>query len=372
MWIEPSDKSLLEEQLFSFLLSVRNGKPQATKPMIADHSTLQSLCTEPHPDLKEALRHCLDTFLVELSSDPAQWGELQIPASAFGFALAFHNSLSQTAAAQINREEKKINPVKEFTSALFATLSPAYEKDTALVYHALLQGISAILSRLKIAQSEWLHELVEFSPLTMLQTLDVHTPIGLYALASELLPGWKGIELPQRKAWHSLAEWVNVVVMLLDDPKIARWLRHCWIAMPETRQSSRNIGLVIEALRRKGNHQGFIWEFYEAYDYLSAKMQPDEWSGQKRVWPLLQTIEKLLRISGDDEMTLKINRQGNEFFLKFRPLVEMIIAANGIPSEYKLLSRGFVQTLRPLLNYVTERGHQRITFREVAFEQQPK
>ncbi|HVF09644.1 MAG TPA: hypothetical protein VNA16_02520, partial [Abditibacteriaceae bacterium] len=146
-----------------------------------------------------------------------------------------------------------------------------------------------------------------------------------------------------------------------------RWVRQCWLAMAESRQACRNVGLVLEALRRRGDKRAFILEFYEAYDYFCAETVKGEWAGEIRVWPLLSSIQKLLLVSGDSEAALQVNRRGNEYFLKFRPLVAMVIAEGGVPKDYKLLTLQFVSALRPLLPYVTEAARPAISLGEVTF-----
>jgi len=369
MWLEPVDKSTLEEALFHFLLSVRDGRPEAKQPLVAEENTLHALYAEPHPDLWEALRHCLDAFLVELSPNPAQRGELHAPVSALGVALAANNCLAPASLQQPGGEEKHADPVVDFTTALIATLPPALVRDTALTYHAVLRGSEITLPHLEGTRAGLLHSLIERSPLTALWSLDAHTPAALDELAAELLPGWSSIDGALRQIWRGLEQWLERVVELLADASISRWLRHRWLTMPETREACRNVGLLLEALRQREEQRNVILDFYEAYDYFRAEPQDDEWRGQVRVWPVLETIAELLLTSGDNEESIQRNRQGNEYFLKFLPLVQLIINEGGVPTDYAHLSREFVGALRPLLNYVTEGARQRITFEKVVFEE---
>jgi len=73
----------------------------------------------------------------------------------------------------------------------------------------------------------------------------------------------------------------------------------------------------------------------------------------------------LLKVPGDNEAAINLNRRGNEYFLKFRPLVDIIIQEKAIPKSYKVMS--LVQALRPLLDYISESIQQNIVFGEVEF-----
>jgi len=369
MWLALSNKLELEEALFHFLLTVRDGQPQAARPLVAEKTTLRDLYAGPHPDLLKALHHCLDAFLVELGPDPAGWGRVTMPAETLGVALAALNSLAPARPQPPADEGEQRDPVGDFTAALIATLPPARQRDAALAYHAVLRGAarSNDLSRLPPERARLLHALVERSPLTALWALDAHTPTALDGIAAELLPGWPPGDRPGGEAWRNADEWLDAVAALLAAPQVARWLRYRWLALPETRPACRNVGLLLEALRRRRDHRALILEFYEAYDYFCAETRPDPWRGQVRVWPVLETIEKLLRTPGDDEAAIRVNRWGNEYFIKFRPLIEIIIAEQGIPTDYTLLSPEFVLALRALLPYITEGARQRIAFGEIAF-----
>ncbi len=372
MWIAMSDKPQLEEALFRFLSTVCAGQPRSARPAVTGRDTLPALYDDPHPDLREALRHCLDAFLIELGPDPADWGVIGMPSETLGVALAALNCLAPALPrfpAQGEDEGKGRDPVAEFTAALVATLPPARERDAALSYHAVLRGLvrSSDFSRLPPERARLLHALIERSPLTALWALDAHTPASLDPLAAKLLPGWQSGDRPGGGVWRDPDDWLDVISSLLADERLARWARHRWLAMDETRPACRNVGLLLQALRDRGEQRDFVLTFYEAYDYFRAQDQLVGRGSTIRAWPVLDEIERLLRVSGDDEAAIRANRQGNEYFLKFRPLVETVIAENGIPTDYALLSREFVLALRPLLPYVTEGARQRIEFGQIEF-----
>jgi hypothetical protein len=218
--------------------------------------------------------------------------------------------------------------------------------------------------------------LIERSPLTALCALDVHTPSALEPLAAELLPGWKTDDRPA-DVWSNSEDWLETVTALLDDERIARWARHRWLALPESRLACRNTGLLLEALRRRrngeGDHRDLILAFYEGYDYFHGETRTTAWGDAVRVWPLLTRMEKLLTVDGDGELmaevALRVNRRGNEYFLKFRPLLEQVTTEGGMPADYPQLTLDLVLALRALVPYTTEAARQRMSFEEVEFEE---
>src|SRR5208282_5275555 len=107
-----------------------------------------------------------------------------------------------------------------------------------------------------------------------------------------------------------------------------------WLTLPESRSACRNLGLLLETLRVRGNRD-FLLRFYESYDYFQA--EPDMATGLVRTWPLLGRIERLLRIDGDSAAVIELNRRGHEFLLKFYPLIQLVIAEDGVPRDYRFL-----------------------------------
>lgn len=364
MWLEPAPASLLEEKLFRFLLTVRDHRPQASTALVAEQATLREISSAPHPDLSAAFGQCLNALLIETGSD-MDW--MNAPALVFGLALAVNNCIAPVRWEHSVEKDEEAALYDEFTEALVAALPPARTIQAALAYHAVLRGTPNAVARVGAKRAALIHALIERSPLTALWSMDVHTPSALEAMAAELLPGWTVKQNSVAYGWRSDNAWLKTVAMLLKDERIARWVRRRWLSMPETHHACRNTGLLLEAFRRRGGSRAFILDFYEAYDYFRAATRADRRQGRKRFWPILEEIEKLLRASGDEDAAMKINRRGNEYFLKFRPLVETVIAENGIPTDYAHLSREFIQSLRPLLAFTTEGTGQRLSFGAVTF-----
>ena len=389
MWIAPSGRDELQEALFHFLLTVRDGHPRAVRPLVAERKTLVALYNAPYPDLVEAARHCLDALLIDLGSDPAAWGEIAVPGQVFGFVLAFHNVLASSGTTTAS-DGGEPDVAGDFTTALVAALPPARDRDALLATHAVLRGIEGMSLPLGGWPHTLLHALIERSPLTALWALDAHMPAALDGLTADLLPGWTAGEPTPDGVWAGVDDWLTPVSELLGDPRIARWLRHRWLAMPETRPACRNLGLLLEALSRREGWRDLILEFYEAYAYFRVQVMPDDWEGIRLRWPIFEVIAPLLLASagGDEspvaealnEAALLANRRGNEYLLKFWPLIQIVIEEGGIPTDYPHLiyydrprrrnRYDLFLALQALSRYATigSRGAQRISFGQVVFE----
>ncbi|HEX8141243.1 MAG TPA: hypothetical protein VF553_01520 [Pyrinomonadaceae bacterium] len=367
MWLEPASRPALEETLFRFLLTVRDNRPQTLRAMVAERAMLREIVAAPHPDLREAFGHCLNALLLEMDYDMAARIKKRVPALVLGLALAANNCLAPMPLGEAAEADAVAGLYDDFTEALIAALPTARSFNTAIAYHAILRVSARAPLRVGTRRAALMRALIERSPLTALSSLDVHTPAGLESLAAELLPGWQVKPKATAYGWASDEDWLSAVAGLLKDKRIARFVRRGLLGMAETRVSCRNTGLLLEALRRRGESRAFILDFYESYDYFRAQTREREWQAEKRCWPILEEIEKLLRASGDSDAALQLNRRGNEYFLKFRALIETVIAENGVPADYAHLSREFVQSLRPLLAFVTESARQRLSFGAVAF-----
>ncbi len=361
-WVAPATREQLEENLFRFLVSLRTGRPEVTQPLLAERATLRTLYRKPSPELVEALRRLLDDALVEL--DQAGGHEIDLDPSIWGFVLALHNCLFPLLALD------ETDPLFGFHRALLPTLLPARTEAQVLACHALIDGPAAALPALPPSRALALETLIARSPLTAIAHLDVFTPAPLLALVGDLLPGGRDAHRLARSTlspWHSLDDWLDVLQPLLGKPWVARFLRQRWLDLPETRDSCRNPGLLLEALRRRGGWRDFLLEFYEAYEYFTAVTVEDAYGRPVRYWPILGRIEQLLRAGGTSEAAFRINRWGNAYFLKFRPLVQIVIEEKGVPRDYAHLTADLIRALRPLLDLSTEGVGAEVEFGDVEF-----
>lgn len=362
LWIPPASKSQVEEHLFHFLSSVCNGRPQATMPLLVETKTLHALYTNPHRDLLTALQHSLDQFLIELGPDAARWGTLNLPPTVLGTALAVHNCL-----CPLPQLSEVKDPVFPFTPALIATLPPARTLAEMLVYHTLLRHAVESLSVLSEDRAVLMQALLNRSPLSAVYYLHLYTPPVLTELAARIWPSWWKSRIEKPGPWTNLNDWLQPLTLLLAQPIIAKHLRRRWLSMPDTHLACRNLGLLLEALRQRGNQRAIILEFYETFDYFRAEQIVDPWYGTIRHWPLLDQIEHLLRAAGDSEAAIQLNRRGNEYFMLFHPLLQIIIAEHGLPRDYNHLKLDFIQALRSLLPLTTEAQIPRPQLQNVEF-----
>ncbi len=350
-------KTGLEEKLFRFLDGVARGIDRVEGPLFFEDHVFQGLCSGPCPELTRSFEHCLDTFLVSLGTDPASWGKIRVPASVFGVAVAFYNCMvppvEQPARERKSRTAKEetgvpSDPVNTFTGELLKRLPPARDRDTILAFHAVLSRAGEVMAGAGTGRIELLRQLVDLSPLTSLVCLDVHTPGPVSVFASRLLPGWR--KRPEKERGDSVfhAEWEQLISELLTDNRIARYIRRRWCDMPETRTACRNVGLLLEILRGRKIHRDFILEFYESYDYFCST--PPVPPLRDRSWPVLDTAGRLLRFTGEGDTAMRVNRLGNEYFVKFLPLLQIITEEEGLPPEYEKLTYEFYRALRSLVD----------------------
>lgn len=353
-----ASKSALEQGLFAYLRTVAAGAPRAGPPLLVEPGVLRALYARPARLLCEALRHSVDAFLVVIHPDPATWGAVAAPVETLGLALAAHNALTLSAADDDH-------PAVAFTVALLETLPPARDLATALAYHAVMRGVHAASAPAALWPA-----LLERSPLTALVTLDAHLPAALEALAAELLPGWQLREHPPYAVASPPDAWLAAVSDLLAEPRLARWLRLRWLALPETRPACRNLGLLLEALRRRGGLEDVILPYYADFAYFRAAPLANGWGPPARHWPLLDETARLLRAAGVDETSaeaaLQLNRRGNEQFLLFRALLEIVAEAWPLP-DYPHIALDFVLALRALVDYTTDTARQGLAFSPAVF-----
>ncbi len=326
--------------------------PAPCRPLVAAPGALGELLSQPPRHLAELLAVSLDRFRLRV-------GLRRLPAvAALGISrgcclliLCGHNCLAPEPPAGAIRTE-----VNSFTDRVAALVPSASNLGEELVYHVLLAPVLPAYDEFSPAKRQVANRLLERSPLTALLALDCLTPSALEPLGQELLPGF-GAGPQSESVWNSPEDWLAAVEQLLRVPVLARWLRHQWLQMPETRESCRNQGLLLEALRRRGGWERYILEFYEAYEYfgrLRARLEGTE------PWPLLALAGRLLRLEADPAQPRAAqlaNRRGTEYVFRFWALVELVIAAGGLPPGCRHLSRSFIRgRLRPLLDYVGLQG----------------
>lgn len=358
-WVPLAVQSDIEEQLFNFVRLLLEGRPQAGHPLLVEPATLAALYQRPRADLVEALRRCVDHSLLMIR--PGGWPALAVSPALLGLTLAAYTALTPSLVA----DDRIIDPLDAFGVALAASLPPARALPELLAYHAVLQPLAAALPRLTGARAALLTALLDRSPLTALYHLDLVAPPPLWPLAAELVRDWPA-EAPPPSCWSELGAWLDVLAPALADPALSLYLRRRWLSQPETYQACRNQGLFLEALRRRGSYRLFLLAFYEAYDYFAGQWVESA-AGKERRWPLLDDIEALLRAEGDSQAAYHLHRRGQEYFLRFAPLVAVISADGRPPTDFNLLSLALLQRLRSLMNWVSEGAVPRLNLNTIEY-----
>ncbi len=353
--LPPVTQFQAEENLFHFLRGLLQNQIQSGYPLLLEQETLHGLYTNPQPELVLAMRHHLDNFLVQLTLNTAEYKNFTLSPHLWGFLLATYNCLTRSLSYGEN------DPVIQFTTTLIETIPPAETLAEALTYHAILQETAVNLAHLpaKSPRALLLHRLINRSPLTAIYHPHLHTPPPLTSLAADLCRWWRR-KVADPAPWSGLEHWLDALAPLLNQPAIATYLRQRWLTLPENHLACRNLGLLLEALRRHGKYRDFLLTFYEAYDYFAAETVSGTSQKTYRFWPLLNSINQLLRTGGesDSEEAIQLNQTGNEYFLKFYPLIQTIIAEKGVPRDYQHLTVAFIQSLRPLLNFTSIHSNQ--------------
>lgn len=353
VWIAPATREQLAEGLFHFLAALAAGRPDAPRPLIAEDAVLRALYRDPPAELVDALRRFLDGFFLDIDPDLTGGRTLDLDPSVWGWVLAVYNSLVPPLEAGGGED-----PLAEFHQALVATLPAARTTDQVLACYALLDTPATALAVLSPERAAVIETLLRLSPLSAMAHLDVSTPPVLLELPRE--------PVPDPAPWRDLDDWLGTLLPLLANPGVARHLRQRWLALPETLRSCRNLGHVLEALRVRG-WRDFVLELYEAYDYFAAVPAEDAWGRRVRTWPVLERIAWLLAAGGTSEAAFRLNQWGTAYLLKFRPLVEIVIAEGGIPRDYRHLSRELLVALRPLLRLMPEGVEAAVELEEVEF-----
>ena len=375
MWIIVNQEMDAKKYLFDFLQSITNDRPFVEQSLIVDQQTLNSICREPGSVLEKAFVHCLDAFLINLTNDPQNFGPLTISGHIYLLVLACYNALTQMVHPNNDSGEPADNdPAIEFTKALLNNIPAAKDLDHALAYHAILRCLADPVRKMNSVDHWIIVDLISKSPLSEIIFLDIHTPVPLHEMAKKLLPKCQ-LSLDHNKhSKQQYEQWQKIIKILIQHHILSRWIIHQWLIMPENQFSCRNTGLLLEFLRNSEEYTCFILSFYNDYIYFKSKKKRISGNKDSRYWPIIHTIQSLVQLDGTSEATILMNRRGQEYFLLFHPLVEIIIARKQIPTEYQYIDIQFVKKhIRPLLNYIGEMpdGNQSsMAFSSVQFEKE--
>lgn len=361
-----ADTVQLQAQLFEFLQSLRQDKPQVQNLLMGDAEAIQALFTKPAPELTTAYQYCLEDSLNKFGLSPAEVGSMSLPPQVWGLVLAALNCLAPTPYAYYNAQSIQESPLLEFNRKLIHGLPPARSLSSMLAYHAVLGKLLPEAENMGPDQKALFSLLVEYSPLTALFALDVHTPFGLGPVGKAYFSHWPKPEAQKQNVWTHSKHWLEPIKVLLSQPRMAKVLQNHWLELPENRMGCRNLGLLLELLRQSGDqYTDYLLEFYEAYEYLHGQPR----GAKQRSWAITAILDRYLQADGAHPVYLQLNRWGSEYFMKFVPLLTLVKNNNGLPIRYQKMSWQFVRLIGSYLDYANYKTKQNIHFESITFEE---
>jgi hypothetical protein len=379
------DREKSEELLCRYLeaLAEDQGRQPSGPPprLLPDPETVTSLALSPGPRQAAAwqkLAACSRFFHpAPKPSPPKQSIPEQSAAKQANITFILSPQIIAFTVAVINflslasdSETWENNDRERFIAAnlvLTAAIDPPAEPLEWLLYDRILTpGIELV--RLRRARPragtenrELFRALLAVSPLSELKHLDLELPEPIRELSGRYLvrkPGEtsnaESDEQESKKSRSRLKRWWFRGEDIYADSSLRRVLIDSWLEMPENGSGAAGIGIFLEELRLRDRERFRrpILEFFEACDYLERNSQPADRNFR---YPRLMIIDRLLKSAGPG-----LNRRGNERFLKFRALLEIIAEEKGVPSDFRHLSRDFcLQQLAPLARLATVIGGRR-------------
>lgn len=333
-------------QLFEFVQRLGEGRVRVDRPIFMSPADLKSWLDNPTSLLKQELHQQVERYLLQVGPPTYAWDTFEIRADWILFLLALHNCVSP---ADVNEKTLQV-----FTQVLVESVLPAETLGMQLTYHVLLDPVIRTHPALSKVRLDLLRQLLDRSPLTGLYHLDWHTSGVLTRISADILPHWRQ-KVRSPAPWRDVDAWLTALVPILAEPPLLSALRYRWLELPLSREACRNIGLVLEALRRTGGYQDEILAYYEAYDYFGAEAAVDEWNLSYRQWPIFAKIETLLRAGGREpnKLTQTLNRYGNEYLTQFYPMLQIFIEDPERRLSYHHLTLALYDAIRPLLAYAS-------------------
>ena len=276
-----------------------------------------------------------------------------------------------------DKQDKEQEAILDYNLQLCQTISPAVNPVDGTIYDSLIEPCCKLRRKIS-AKIKTENSLLRINPFSELKNLDLVLPTPLNILAdSYLVHQQKNQESsdqpePNVSDKNNYQGWWLQVEKLILNPPLKRLLRDQWLTIPENTLSCIGLGIFFEELRRRGKKQFRtpILDFFEAYDFMQRHQVQTEDTGDK--YHRLTIIRHLLESKNREH-----NRKGNEYFLKFRALLEIIAEEQAIPREFRHLSRDFcLQRLAPLSALATVIGGERAThtptFGTIQFSDQPE
>ncbi len=387
------NSSLIEAILIGFLRTL-SANPESdykstfwasNTPFICpDGEIIRDVTTSPSNELKKAWLGLIEISEVYRLSPKASENEVTITPALTALAIAAYNFLKIYSQANHDKDVEidKLSGL-DYSVQLCKNIPPAANPDEVILYDSLIDPCCRFRRNnppKKETDSTLLAALLRINPFSELKNLDLMLPAPLKKLAGNYLAHKeKNQEFVNQsepaeadKSSNHIQKWWLQTEELILNPPIMRILRDQWLTIPENNLSCIGLGIFLEELRHRGkkDFRTPILAFFEAYDYVQHhRIQP---KGDSEIYQRLTIIRHLLESKNREH-----NRKGNEYFLKFRALLEIIAEEQAIPKEFRHLSREFCfQQLAPLAALATVIGGEREadapTFGEIQFSDQPE
>jgi len=353
MRLESEKLALVDAELAAFIISLAGSHPVCLGLLQVNGKILRKLVVSPSSVLKRAwqviARLQFKGLPVENSgkSKPA----FVITPALIGLAVILHNRIALQGDNFNNERELITFHDRTLLNSLPLPRSPSDILSFDLLLSAYRQFLCTDNELIEL--DSFSSDLLSFSPFTSLKQLDLTLPRPLARVAAEYLSHW-----PNRDSEKGEGEWWDLVDEILCHPGLAAALRYAWLELPENRLSCLGLGVFLEEIRRRGQNDHLILSFFEAYEFTQKISQTES---KAESVSLLDLIASQLSASGDSLSGRRLNQVGNEYFLKFRALLEIVADRGGVPGGYRHLSHDFCfKRLLPLVPLATITGGQRL------------
>jgi len=359
MRITSANIAQLDTALTGFIVSLAGSRPVCRGLLLVDGGILSELTAKPSSNLIMAWEKLVcEKFVQRPQSRAEKPLRLRVTPALIGLAVIVHNRIFLSDERSSGARE-----AADLHDLTLLNLLPVPETDSDILGFDLL--ISAYGNFLRetgvtLGPENLRVGLLHLSPFTALKLLDLALPLPLASRAPEYLPNWQ-TAVPADDSLPESAAWWGRVQDLLSRPQLAFCLGSGWLEMPENRLSCIGLGIFFEELRQQGSYDDHILRFFEAYEFLQRVVTTEVDSGTKATgFALLTLIETMLAAAGDGKSSRRLNQTGNEYFLKFRALLEIVANHGGVPGGFRHLSHNFCfKRLLPLVSLATITGGQR-------------
>ncbi len=383
MRLTGEDTNLITATLSGFLNSLATDHETDllalnTPLLCPDGEIIRNLSSSPSAELKQAWQKQIDGSAVyQLLLIDSERCVTVTPALT-ALAIVTYNFLKIHSATNQDREKEA---ALDYSLRLCQTIPPAANQVDGIIYDRLIEPCCKLWRKTSPktkTENSFLAALLQINPLSELKNLDLVLPAPLKSLAgSYLVHQQESQESTDRSDSNKTNSndyqgwWLQAEKFILNPP-LKRILRDQWLSIPENSLSCMGLGIFFEELRHRGKKpfRTPILEFFEAYDFMQRHQVHTEGDGDK--YHRLTIIRHLLESKNREH-----NRKGNEYFLKFRALLEIIAEEQAIPRKFHHLSREFcLQRLAPLTALATVIGGERTTvtptFGAIQFSDQPE